>query len=159
MYCAKSKSQDSSNLTTSHAGNWSVSKEEYDEDVMPDFCTGFLYVTTPSVGAALVQAGLVMDGGTETEQIEDSLITSITSMLVLSPLPRSGGISSFSTVNEFYRWLTLFLVGWLLFLTLHGMFVRDRYIVNMEQKINIAKILKNKACNTLPLSRCPSGRC
>ena len=69
MYCAKSKSQDSSNLTTSHAGNWSVSKEEYDEDVMPDFCTGFLYVTTPSVGAALVQAGLVMYGGTETEQI------------------------------------------------------------------------------------------
>ena len=58
-------------------GNWSVSKEEYDEDVMPDFCTGFLYVTTPRVGAALLQAGLVMYGGTETEQIEDSLITGI----------------------------------------------------------------------------------
>ena len=36
-----------------------------------------MYVTTPRVGAALVQAGLAMYGETETEQIEDSLITGI----------------------------------------------------------------------------------
>jgi len=58
-------------------GNWSVSKEEYEEDIMPDFCTGFLYVTTPRVGSALVQAGLALYRDTKTEQIEDSLITGI----------------------------------------------------------------------------------
>ena len=35
-------------------GNWSVTTEEYEEDIMPDFCTGFLYVTTPKVGAGAV---------------------------------------------------------------------------------------------------------
>ena len=58
-------------------GNWSVSKEEYEEDIMPDFCTGFLYVTTPRIGAALVQAGHVLYGETDTSQIEDSLIAGI----------------------------------------------------------------------------------
>ena len=58
-------------------GNWSVSKEEYDRDVMPDFCIGFLYVTTPKVGAALVQVGLALYNQTEVVQIEDSLITGV----------------------------------------------------------------------------------
>jgi len=41
-------------------GNWSLTKDQLEADVLPDFCTGFLYVTVPMVGAALVQAGLEM---------------------------------------------------------------------------------------------------
>ena len=58
-------------------GNWSTTKEELEADIMPDFCCGFLYLTTPGVGAALVQAGLVLYGDTEVVQIEDSLITGV----------------------------------------------------------------------------------
>ena len=58
-------------------GNWSVSRAVFDRDVMPDFCIGFLYVTTPQVGAALVQAGLALFNQTEVVQIEDSLITGV----------------------------------------------------------------------------------
>ena len=58
-------------------GNWSVSKEVFDRDVMPDFCIGFLYVTTPQVGAALTQVGLALYSETEVTQIEDSLITGV----------------------------------------------------------------------------------
>ena len=28
-------------------GNWTVSKEEIDNEVFDDFCFGFLYLTTP----------------------------------------------------------------------------------------------------------------
>ena len=59
------------------SGNWSVSKEQYELDTMPDFCTGFLYVTTPRVGAGLVQAGLMLYRDSDVEQIEDSLITGV----------------------------------------------------------------------------------
>ena len=31
-------------------GNWSTSKEVLEEDVMPDFCCGFSYITSPQVG-------------------------------------------------------------------------------------------------------------
>jgi len=58
-------------------GNWSTSKEELEADIMPDFCCGFLYLTTPRVGTALVQAALIMYGDTEVVQIEDSLITGV----------------------------------------------------------------------------------
>jgi len=58
-------------------GNWSVSKQEFERDVMPDFCIGFLYITTPTVGAALIQVGQKLFSETETEQIEDSLITGV----------------------------------------------------------------------------------
>merc|ERR1719347_235920 len=58
-------------------GNWSTSKEELEADIMPDFCCGFLYLTTPGVGTALVQAALIMYGDTEVVQIEDSLITGV----------------------------------------------------------------------------------
>ena len=45
---------------------------------MPDFCTGFLYVTKPSVGAALAQAGLEMFGDSEDIVItEDYLIAGV----------------------------------------------------------------------------------
>lgn len=58
-------------------GNWSISEEQFPWDVIPDWCTGFLYVTTPAVGAQLVQAGYVLYNSTEVEQIEDSLITGV----------------------------------------------------------------------------------
>jgi len=58
-------------------GNWSTTKEELEADIMPDFCCGFLYLTTPRVGAALVQAALILYGDTEVVQIEDSLITGV----------------------------------------------------------------------------------
>ena len=58
-------------------GNWSTTKEELEADIMPDFCCGFLYLTTPRVGAALVQAALTLYGDTEVVQIEDSLITGV----------------------------------------------------------------------------------
>ena len=35
-----------------------MDQDQLEKDVLPDFCTGFLYVTKPSVGAALAQAGL-----------------------------------------------------------------------------------------------------
>jgi len=57
------------------SGNWSISIEQVDNDYHPDFCAGFLYLTTPSVGAELVQAGLSTYGNKEVEQIEDGLIT------------------------------------------------------------------------------------
>ena len=45
---------------------------------MPDFCTGFLYVTRPSVGAALAQAGLEMFRNSEDIVItEDYLIAGV----------------------------------------------------------------------------------
>ena len=58
-------------------GNWSVSKEQFDADIVPDWCTGFLYITTPKVGAGLVQAGLALYNDTDVLQIEDSLITGV----------------------------------------------------------------------------------
>jgi len=60
---------------THMTGNWSISKEQVESDFHPDFCCGFLYLTTPSVGAELVQAGLSAYGNVEVEQIEDSFIT------------------------------------------------------------------------------------
>ena len=62
---------------THMTGNWSISKDQLDIEFHPDFCSGFLYVTTPTVGAALVQVGLSLYNGTEVEQIEDSMITGV----------------------------------------------------------------------------------
>merc|ERR1712198_185656 len=58
-------------------GNWSTSKEELEDDIMPDFCCGFLYLTSPKVGAALVQTALALYKNEEVVQIEDSLITGV----------------------------------------------------------------------------------
>ena len=63
------------NKLTSIAGNWSISRSQLASDLHPDFCSGFLYLTSPRVGAELVQAGLSLYGDMEVEQIEDSLIT------------------------------------------------------------------------------------
>jgi len=58
-------------------GNWSIDEEQFPWDVVPDWCTGFLYITTPKVGAELVQAGYALYNSSEVEQIEDSLITGV----------------------------------------------------------------------------------
>ena len=58
-------------------GNWSIPKDQLEADIVPDFCAGFLYITTPRVGAALVQVGLSLFSKTEVTLIEDSLITGV----------------------------------------------------------------------------------
>ena len=58
-------------------GNWSLSKDELEADILPDFCTGFLYITSPKVGAALVQVGLVLYSQTEVVVTEDYLIAGV----------------------------------------------------------------------------------
>ena len=58
-------------------GNWSTTKEELEDDIMPDFCCGFSYITTPSVGSKLVEAANLLYHDTEVVQIEDSLITGV----------------------------------------------------------------------------------
>ena len=58
-------------------GNWSIPKDQLESDIVPDFCAGFLYITTPRVGAALVQVGLSLFSKTEVTLIEDSLITGV----------------------------------------------------------------------------------
>ena len=62
---------------THMTGNWSISKDQLEMEFHPDFCSGFLYVTSPKVGAALVQVGLALYNMTEVEQIEDSMITGV----------------------------------------------------------------------------------
>ena len=53
-------------------------QDQLEADTLPDFCTGFLYVTRPSVGAALAQAGLEMFGDSEDIVItEDYLIAGV----------------------------------------------------------------------------------
>lgn len=60
-------------------GNWSLTKDQLEDDVLPDFCSGFLYVTKPQIGAALAQAGLHMyrDGSDDVVITEDYLIAGV----------------------------------------------------------------------------------
>ena len=58
-------------------GNWSISREEFNFEYHPDFCSGFLYLTTPNTGAALAQAGVLLYPEKPMKQIEDSLITGV----------------------------------------------------------------------------------
>ena len=58
-------------------GNWSVPKDQLESDIVPDFCAGFLYLTTPRVGSALVHVGTAIFSNTEVTIIEDSLITGV----------------------------------------------------------------------------------
>lgn len=59
-------------------GNWSLTKDQLDADILPDFCSGFLYVTRPEVGAGLAQAGLEMYRDSEDVVItEDYLIAGV----------------------------------------------------------------------------------
>ena len=55
-----------------------MAQDQLEADVLPDFCTGFLYVTRPSVGAALTQAGLELYKDSEDIVItEDYLIAGV----------------------------------------------------------------------------------
>merc|ERR1719357_1860289 len=58
-------------------GNWSLTKDELDQDILPDFCSGFLYITTPKVGAELVQVGLSLYNKKEVVVTEDYLIAGV----------------------------------------------------------------------------------
>ena len=58
-------------------GNWSLTKDQHEADILPDFCSGFLYVTSPQVGAALVQVGLALYSQTEVVVTEDYLIAGV----------------------------------------------------------------------------------
>ena len=58
-------------------GVWSVARDTVEEDRVPDWCVGWLYVTTPGVGAAIVQAGQIMFPHTEVNFPEDHLITGL----------------------------------------------------------------------------------
>jgi len=92
-------------------GNWSTTKEELEADIMPDFCCGFMYLTTPRVGAALVQAALVLYGDTEVVQIEDSLITGVLRerLLGVSLVTLESGIMARLWLNIFSYcpWMTI----------------------------------------------------
>ena len=54
-----------------------MSTAEWTRSTMPDFCVGFLSITTPGVAGQLVQAGHLLYRDREVTHIEDSLITGI----------------------------------------------------------------------------------
>ena len=60
-------------------GNWSVPYDQLESDYVPDFCAGFSYAVSPSLGARLVQASVLMFGHYKDDivLIEDSLITGV----------------------------------------------------------------------------------
>ena len=60
-------------------GNWSVPYDQLESDYVPDFCAGFSYVVSPSLGARLVQASSLVFGDYKDDivLIEDSLITGV----------------------------------------------------------------------------------
>ena len=47
------------NHSQSIMGKWAISQEDMSRRVYPDFCPGWLYVTTPRVGLALAEVSLV----------------------------------------------------------------------------------------------------
>jgi len=47
------------NHSESIMSKWSISKEDMDRRVFPDFCPGWLYVLTPRVGLALAEVGML----------------------------------------------------------------------------------------------------
>ena len=55
-------------------GNWSVSKDQIEVDIVPDFCAGFLYLTSLKVGGELVQVGVALFGAKNMIITKDSLI-------------------------------------------------------------------------------------
>ena len=60
-------------------GNWTADIEQLPQARVPDFCAGFLYLTTPATAVRLAQAGLAVFGEFQAEVslIEDSLITGV----------------------------------------------------------------------------------
>ena len=91
-------------------GNWSTTKEELEDDIMPDFCCGFSYITTPAVGIRLVEAANLLYPNTEVVQIEDSLITGVLREKVgvdLISLEPSWTSSSWLHIFSYCPWLTM----------------------------------------------------
>ena len=58
-------------------GNWSVSKDQIEVDIVPDFCAGFLYLTSLKVGGELVQVGVALFGAKNMIITKDSLIARV----------------------------------------------------------------------------------
>ena len=56
---------------------WSADTETVSEELVPDWCVGWLYLTTPQVGAEVVQAGLAIFPDTELNLPEDHLIAGL----------------------------------------------------------------------------------
>jgi len=91
-------------------GNWSLSKADLEVDVMPDFCSGFLYLTSPKVGAALVQVGLTLYPHTEVRVAEDYLVAGVLRERLPVPLDmiEEGTLTSYLWTDFFSHcpWLT-----------------------------------------------------
>merc|ERR1712025_74096 len=85
-------------------------KEDLDVDVMPDFCSGFLYLTSPKVGAALVQVGLTLYPQTEVRVAEDYLVAGVLRERLPVPLDmiEEGTLTSYLWTSFFSHcpWLT-----------------------------------------------------
>ena len=92
-------------------GNWSIPKEELEADMVPDFCAGFLYLTTPQVGAALLQVGSALFSQAEVTIIEDSLITGVLRQRIprvaLEMLDTSLSTKIWQNYLSFCPWLTV----------------------------------------------------
>ena len=60
-------------------GNWSAPEDQLGDDVVPDFCAGFMYLMTPATGSRLVQESVKMFGDYKDDVvlIEDMLITGV----------------------------------------------------------------------------------
>ena len=56
---------------------WSADTETVREEKVPDWCVGWLYLTTPKVGAEIVQAGHAIFPDTELNLPEDHLIAGL----------------------------------------------------------------------------------
>jgi len=74
-------------------GNWSLTKEDLEDDIMPDFCSGFLYITSPRVGYKLVQAGMHMYPEKEVRIAEDYLVAGVLRQRLGVPLDMIEGHS------------------------------------------------------------------
>lgn len=59
------------------AGKWALSKEEMDQDVFPNYCTGFLYGVTSQAALALVEASVSVpwEHAASLAVMEDAFIT------------------------------------------------------------------------------------
>merc|ERR1719483_1416998 len=71
--CPVSGSSEKGHMT----GNWTVSKYNLqgESDFIPDFCVGYLYLTSPKVGAALTQVALTLYNNMDVSLVEDYLVT------------------------------------------------------------------------------------
>ena len=55
-------------------GKWTHPLEEIPDKFFPDYCQGFLYVTSPKVGLALAEAALVLGDQVKPDKLEEDYI-------------------------------------------------------------------------------------